>query len=247
MLILNTIPGDSVSYSLKCSLVPDKLHLVVVKSSRITVYESAQLSTCLLDTSINARIGQIAVLPKYNKNNTDAILFTTEKYDLVVVKFENHAFKTVFNTSIEDTCGRPCDSGHLVSIDPLKRCVALHIYQGLVKIIPLYHSSSKDFIPLTSTKKAKNPLQFGDPGQLIDLRLYELIVLDIAFLESSHEYPLMGVLYQDHADNRHFVCYSINIQQQKLEKTTIIQMKVDKSTCKIIPVALNQGEFSWIY
>ena len=55
---------------------------------------------------------------------------------------------------VKDNVGRPCDEGQLVSVDPDLRAIALHLYQGVLKVgCPAQdtHNSRSFFSLLSST------------------------------------------------------------------------------------------------
>ena len=37
--------------------------------------------------------------------------------------------------------GKPCETGMLAVVDPEARCIVLRLYEGLIKVVPLYPES----------------------------------------------------------------------------------------------------------
>jgi DNA damage-binding protein 1 len=59
---------------------------------------------------------------------------------------------------IADTIGRETENGQIVVVDPLCRCIAMNLYEGMLKVLPL------------------EPNKYGEPMQAFNIR-YALTVI----------------------------------------------------------------------
>ena len=94
-----------------------------------------------------------------------------------------------------DTIGRPVDNGQLGFIDPECRAIGLHLYDGLLKIIPVDPSSG----------------QLG--AEMCNTRLEELNVIVMAFLAACPT-PTVALLYEDAKHARHIKTYALSMRSK---------------------------------
>ena len=122
------------------------------------------------------------------------MFISTENYQFCVLKYDNETGKiiTTTNGDIKDRVGKAADVGQLAAIEPQSRVVLLHLYDRLVKIIPI---DSK-----------------GAFEAAYNLRIDELKVLDVKFLHGQKS-PTFALLYQDAQDCRHLKTYQIADEQ----------------------------------
>ena len=149
----------------------------------------------------------------------DHLYISTESYQFCVLRYENNTIITTTNGDIKDRSGKPVDIGHIGIIDPSKTMILMHLYDRLLKILPIDKNNNFE--------------------STYNLRIDELTVLDIKFLE-GYNVPTLAILYQDHQDSRHVKTYCIT-QEQKLEKGPFHLANVESKSSILIPVAAKVG------
>lgn len=130
---------------------------------------------------------------------------------------------------VHDRIGRPVENGQIGIVDPLCRVIALHLYEGLLKIVPF---DSKYQI-----------------SEAFNIRLEELNVIDIKFLESvttkskmNLKLPTIAVLYQDTKNARHVKTYQISVSNKEFKEGPFQQSNVESDCNMLIPVPSPLGE-----
>src|SRR5688572_5559335 len=85
---------------------------------------------------------------------------------MCILAYENGELVTRAAGDVHDRIGKPTENGQIGIIDPQCRAIALHLYEGLLKMVPFDQDQKK-------VREAFN------------LRLEELNVIDIQFLHDS--------------------------------------------------------------
>lgn len=67
------------------------------------------------------------------------LFLSTERYKFCVLAYDNRTGEIVTrsNGDIRDRVGIPCEEGQLGGVDPGCRVIGLHLYNGLLKVIPM--------------------------------------------------------------------------------------------------------------
>jgi len=196
---------------------PDDLNLIIAKCTRIEIHcLTPEGLTPMLDVPI---YGRIAVMELYRSpNETQDLLFiSTERYRFCVLAWDSktHELVTRANGDINDRIGRPTDNGQIGIIDPEKRMIGLHLYDGLFKVIPI---------------DAKGQLK-----EAFNIRLEELKVHDIKFLHGCAK-PTIVVLYEDTKEARHLKTYEVSLKEKDFTEGPWTQNNVEAATSLIIPI-----------
>ena len=159
-------------------------NLIVAKCTRLEVYllapEGLQL---VLDVDVYGRIAAMGLFSPPNRKmvhkgtgteNTgkQMLYILTEHYKLSVVKYDEDTGElvTVAKGTVEDSIGRQSDSGQIGILDPLNRCIALSLYDGMLKLIPILYST-------------------GHLGEAYNVRLQEFQIIDVKFLYGGVSSP----------------------------------------------------------
>ena len=156
--------------------------------------------------------GQITVLLTLRPENspTDHLLIATDRYDYFTVSWDEEN-QTIRNErtarDLSDRFLRNANYGAIYIADPRARMLGLHIYQGIFTVIPLiYH-------PVKSSKRGAKvkPLAPGElVGDMCDpapLRLHELKVVDMAFLDTPD--IMVAMLHEDGLDAMHLKVFKV--------------------------------------
>jgi len=192
--------------------------VIVAKSRRLEVRQASQDSSSpfpvVLTLPINGRITSMIPI-KLSGTPTDYLFLTTDRYRYAVISYSQgstpYPVKTHASGSLRAS-GREPAVGPLVSVDPHGRCLALHIYDGILTCIPIH----VDYKPPIGTKGRAFPGQslLGEPYQV---RLEERAILAICFLHSSPEKPPhLCMLHQDSRNAQHIVTYNMDIRKKQL-------------------------------
>ncbi|KXS13000.1 hypothetical protein M427DRAFT_100883 [Gonapodya prolifera JEL478] len=228
---------------------PDTLNLLVAKGSRMEVYECAGAGDGIRLVHAANVFGRIAVMELFRpqSRSTDLLFLSTERYQYCVLSWD--VFTSSFHTEVtgdaSERTGRPTDAGQIGCVDPLARCVALHVYQGSVKIFAVANtevqlrelggrgasvgtSGMGVGAGANSTATSTRTPKLGDLSLPHVLRLDENSILSLCFLHvtDARTRPTLAVLYQDHKDARHLRTYSVNMAH--LERDLEQGWKLDK-------------------
>jgi len=170
--------------------------------------------------------GRISTLELFRTTGAerDALCLTTERWKFCVLEYDavNKELMTRAMGDLQDRIGKQVDSGQITHIDPNKKLVGLHLYDGLFKVIPID--------PRGVLKEAFN------------IRLEELQVIDIQFLYVEKDrLPTILVLYQDNKEMRHLKTYEVNVENKDMSPGPWLQQGVELGATMIIPVPLPIG------
>lgn len=168
-------------------------------------------SSLILTTAFTV-FGQITILLTLRPEDspTDHLFIATERYDYFTVSWD-HERRTVRNErlarDLSDRFLRNADYGAKYISDPRSRMLGLHIYQGIFTVIPLIQQPGK-------TGKKGQKAKLLAPGELVGdmcepspIRLQELRVLDIVFLDTPE--TTVAMLYEDGLNNVHLQIYKV--------------------------------------
>uniref|UniRef100_A0ACD5TYR9 Uncharacterized protein n=1 Tax=Avena sativa TaxID=4498 RepID=A0ACD5TYR9_AVESA len=175
----------------------------------------------MLDVPIYGRITTIELFRPDNETQ-DFLFIVTEKYKYCVLQWdgEKSELLTISMGDVSDVRGCPTDNGQIGIIDPDCRLIGLHLYDGLLKVMP-----------------------FDNTGQLkgaFNIRLEELQVLDIKFLYGCVK-PTIVVLYQDNKVARHVKTYEVALKDKNFFEGPWSQNNLDKGASLLIPVPAPPG------
>lgn len=197
---------------------PDDLNLLLAKNTRLEIFlVTPEGLRAMKEISI---YGRISVMKLYRPpdDNKDLLFILTHKYNAAILECieDGDGFEIVTRAhgNVSDAIARPSETGSIGIIDPLCRVIALRLYDGLLKVIPL----ERDIKEL----KAFN------------LRMEELLVHDIQFLY-GYANPTLALVYQD-GQARHATTYEISMRDKELLKGPWQQSNVEIEATTIIPV-----------
>lgn len=131
----------------------------------------------------------------------DMLFVVTEKERFCLLRYQDDEVQTVEAGDLHDRACRPIEKGQMVAVDPFKQVIALHMVQGLIKLIPM-------------DIKAPSGVRFREP---INRRIEELQVLDIAMLEEGSESTL-AILHETVGGGFRVKTYKVNLRGKEFEK-----------------------------
>eukprot|EP00736_Rhodelphis_marinus_P012711 Rmarinus@m.8546 len=198
---------------------PDELNLLVGRCTRIGLYRiTSNGLEVIYDVGIYGRISVMKLFRPPGENK-DILFLSTERCKICILEWDEgkNEIITRANGDLSDHMGRRPDKLELGGVDPNARLVALHLYEGLLQIIPCERAPS--FRPQDSFK----------------LRIDVKKIIDLQLLHGC-EQPTIAVLYEDHRDHRHLKTYEISLRDKDMLEGSLSQRNVEMGTSCLLPV-----------
>jgi len=198
---------------------PTDLNLILCKGTRFEVFLVVDDALRpLLDVGINGRISTISVL-RFHGESQDSLFITTDRIKFCVLVYDSLTgeIKTRANGDAVDKVGNLAGIGQIGLVDPECRMLGMHIYDGFFKVIPIDER--------------------GQLQEAYNLRIEELLVIDIKFLYGAQE-PTIVVLYQDTKSTRHIKTYQISLANADVKEGPWSLPNIEKSAEMIITLPL---------
>eukprot|EP00126_Sphaerothecum_destruens_P012593 Sdes_comp21582_c0_seq1m20185 len=198
-----------------CFTSPHCRDLILGKSTHLEIFQfTAEGLKPLLDVGIYGRIS-IMELFRPQGHLQDYLFLSTERYKVTVLSYDSETGEIVTRAAgdLIDRIGRPADAGHIGTVDPDCRLVGMHLYDGLLKVIPIVSD--------------------GYLREAFNMRLEELQVLDIKFLYGCAK-PTLAILFEDAKDCRNVRTYEVNLRDQELSEGPWCQNNVESGASLLI-------------
>ena len=160
-----------------------------------------------------------------SNNNIDDEIIVGEHYPI-----RTHASGSLTNYSTSVIAGgRQAECGPLAAVDPLHRCIALHLYDGFITVIPIHRGY--DINTPTSTTAGNNgngkqpsrglaSLTTKPFGDAFHTRIEQRTVLSMTFLKThptrSTYIPQLALLYQDARGFQHVISHGIELSKKSM-------------------------------
>jgi DNA damage-binding protein 1 len=158
---------------------PEDINLIQAKGSSLVVSVVTPEGLKLVaDVNIYGRICLMQLFRPKGENQ-DLLFFMTARYHLAVVSYDASKGDLVTRAygDVKDRVGRPTEGRQMGVVDPGSNMIALHLYCGMLKVVPLQLDSTE---PLTA----------------FNIRLDDLIPLDLVFLKNC-EKPSLAYITED--------------------------------------------------
>ena len=138
---------------------------------------------------------------------TDVLFLLTEALHFAVLRYDAASclVETVARGSVRSKIGKPCTRGQFVAVDPEYRCIALHVYESVLKIIPGHWGS-----------------------EAFDVRIDALEVQSLVFLKGTAT-PTLAILHADYTRNRHLLTYEVLLEERDLREGPCSYTYLDSS------------------
>jgi DNA damage-binding protein 1 len=201
---------------------PSETNLIVAKCNRLVIYKlTTDGLQPVMDTPIYGRIANLE-LYRINGAEKDLLFLATERWKFCVLEYDSATGELLTRAmgDVSDRIGKPVDSGQIAHIDPERRMIGLHIYDGFFKVIPM------------DTR--------GALKEAFNIRLEELQVIDLQFLYGC-AVPTILLLYQDPKEMRHLKTYEVSIKEKDFQPGPWQQTGVEMAATLIIPVPMPLG------
>jgi DNA damage-binding protein 1 len=217
--------------------------VLVAKSRRIEIRQlssptdnaessaSSSPFSVVLQFPINGRITSMVPF-QVRSEEKSLVFFTTDRYRYAVISYDAkqpgpYPIRTHASGSLKgddhNIIGRPAEAGPMIAMDPFRRCVAMHLYDGLLTILPIYakyvapkrlKGDADDDEPAKSSSSPTSKV-LGEP---FHSRIEERTVLALSFLRGTDAdaFPQVCVLHQDARGAQHIISHAVNLQQKQL-------------------------------
>ncbi|KAA6369369.1 MAG: hypothetical protein EZS28_035104 [Streblomastix strix] len=141
MLVSTIIPPGAVigSCLLESELNSNFQFLIIAKVQSLEIYRISRSAMIPISSiPINGRISVFEKM-KLAFDKQESVVVLTQKHQLCIFDFDEHTHDLVtkVSTSVLDLVGRKLSREPIVVIDPQSKMIVMHIYQELLKIIPL--------------------------------------------------------------------------------------------------------------
>ncbi|EPX70538.1 damaged DNA binding protein Ddb1 [Schizosaccharomyces octosporus yFS286] len=205
---------SSVRHAVVCQFVDSvSCNVIIAKTNCVEIYEYSDENNLQLITFTNI-FGRIVGLKAFRPalSSTDHIIIATDSFHYFTIFWDSENQTIANGMKIQD-CSvrslRESQSGPLLLVDPFQRVVCLHIYQGLLTIIPIINSKKRR---LNSTD--------GFLHDNFNVRIKELDVVDICMLHTP-SVPTLAVLYRDSKSVVHLSTYTINVRECEIDEDNL--------------------------
>ncbi|KNC54611.1 DNA damage-binding protein 1 [Thecamonas trahens ATCC 50062] len=205
-------------------------NLIVCKTTLVEVYTLAPAGLVpLLELPLYGKVVCMRTFRPMGAEKDLLFLFTDRcRFCLLSYDDVRGEVVTVAGGNLEDKVGHPSDAGQLCAIEPSLSLIALHCYDGLLKIVPMANGGQS-------------------LSQAFNLRLEEVCVLDIAFdaaLSTGDGPPVLAVLYKDAHEARHLKTYQVHASvgaKKELRPGPYQQAGLDAFASRLIPLPAEAG------
>ncbi|GAA5952645.1 hypothetical protein JCM3765_002231 [Sporobolomyces pararoseus] len=200
--------------------------LVINKFTRLELHTIEEDGSLELVEEIPIWSG-ISTIASGNQHSSIVVLTTCLR--LFVLSFQPHSapkVQTVSSISIAEPFGRVSEY-QTIQVDPHGRCLVIHVYDGLVRIIPLESnpspSSSKPTRRGSSTSKKAVDGSLSTPKFDLDnsfnVRVSNLNVTSLAVLTTKLDSaPAFSLVFTDHTGAKTLTTYNIDLEEKDIEE-----------------------------
>jgi DNA damage-binding protein 1 len=183
----------------------------------------------VLSAPVNGRITTLLSF-RHPSSATDYIFFTTETMQYAVISYvapEDADSNAVYNLVTHASGnmaeygmalrGNEPESGPIATLEPNRTCIALHLYEGFVTILPIQKSYQYSKSSANVKRGGKN---LEILGHAFHCRIEERDVYSMSFLLSTDTLgrymPQLAFLHQDSRGNQHVVAHSIDLHEKSI-------------------------------
>jgi len=255
---------------------------LVAKSRRLEVrqYRSASEEQAglpspfpiALQVPVNGRL--TSLLPLQIPSSPTAFVFcTTDRFRYAALSYSpDHSppypIQTHATGSLQgqdhNILGRQAESGPLVAADHFSRCIAVHLYDGLMTIIPVDTNYRASSAAKSAAAKESGGGDSGSPStkapasrrqvlkEAFHCRIEERTVLALTFLQTDpSSMPQLCILHQDARGAQHITSHVVHLAAKKLHlygsqsapasTEWLKKSSIDGGSSLLIPVPLQTG------
>ncbi|XP_064399977.1 DNA damage-binding protein 1-like isoform X3 [Halichondria panicea] len=201
---------------------PTDLNLIQAKGNSLVVnLVTPEGLKPVVEVSIYGRISLMQLMrPK--EEPQDMLVLMTARYHLIVISYDKASGEIITRAhgDIKDRVARPTEGRQNGIVDPECRVIALHLYAGLLKVVPLQ-------------------LDSGDQLTAFNIRLDNLYAIDVQFLPGFKQ-PTIAYLAEE-PDGRVLKTFTISIKDKDRENSSWKKFTVESQASLIKPLPLPVG------
>ncbi|KAF9429620.1 DNA damage-binding protein 1a [Podila epigama] len=274
-IVFTARKSSSVSQAIKGNFTgPKDLNLILGKGNRVEVYLISRDGLKLVKEF--GIYGEIAFFETFRPpgHSTDLLLLSTAANQMLTLALKltsngslsphdagvhSRHFSIVADTLTElsDRHARPAELGQRMAIDPASSVVCLHLYQGLLKCVPVNPFSAAataaSGISSNSGRGLSRHVKATDKTFLdhFNITIEEVSIMSMDFLHGVDK-PTLAILYQDHKEIRHVKTYELDIKNEDKVETGWSQSGLAGAQhCIAVPLPIGgilvTGEYSISY
>lgn len=187
----------------------------------------------ILSSPIHGRITCLLSF-KHKSSATDYVFFITDTKKYSVISFDSDKEEIITHCAgdLSDyglaVRGNEPEGGPIAALETNHHsCIALHLYEGFVTILPIQESysgksSASSRVTGTNNPSHKQVLHHLDfLGSPFHCRIEERDVFDMVFLQScdvsaTNTMPQLAFLHQDSRGNQHVIAHSVDLSNHSL-------------------------------
>ncbi|GAA5973926.1 hypothetical protein JCM21900_005000 [Sporobolomyces salmonicolor] len=238
-------PATAQLDALKCDFYESQHDVLVLnKLSRLELHSIGERTVELIEeVPVWSGIAAIESV-KLPGHSTSSIVVLTTCLRLFVLSYAPDAspkIQTVSSTSIAEPFGRISEYQTIV-VDPRLRCLVVHAYDGLLRIVPLTPPTGKPSARSSSTSSSSTSPAF-DLSASYNVRISSLNVSSIAALPSpSDDLPALAVVNTDHSGQKVLMTYFVDLDEKDLDAGPLLTETLkDPGSELVIAVPEQQG------
>ncbi|KAJ3326837.1 DNA damage-binding protein 1a, partial [Blyttiomyces sp. JEL0837] len=247
MYIATLRKPDSVSFSLTGNFTGDVPNLIISKCTHFEIHAILENEIKLItDIDINGRIAYMHLYRPQNRES-DWLFISTERHHYFILSWnsETSTVTTEASGDLKERTGCPSAIGHLGSSLANGGCVALHMFQGLLRVLVMPHSQLVESAATPTSRRmssSSRPKVSGSSVDTFNIRVNELQIISITFVDADFKgMPVLAVLFQDSRELRYVKTYALNLKERELVQGPWEQMPVDPGSNMLIPIAAKHG------
>lgn len=220
------------------------------KANRLEIYSQSPEGLVLEHSK--AIYGKVIMLQKLRPATatTDHLFVGTNLYTYFTVSWDPQTKQLRTEQSYVDQADKASRDSMMADrchLDPTRRYMTLEIYEGIITVIPLIHSSQK------LKRKAGQPGgEVGSLGEPALSRIEELFVRSSTFLhadEDSTAEPRLALLYQDNEEKVRLKVRKLDyksgvsgdVGEAELKHDADLKADIELGSSHLIPVAAPTG------
>jgi Mono-functional DNA-alkylating methyl methanesulfonate N-term/CPSF A subunit region len=205
-------------------------NLILGKTNRIEIQKVvADGLVPVCDIPINGRISTMQLLKRTKLNESDILIFTTDRYQFAAIEYKESSGDsassciTIGSGDLSERLARPINGSPICVVDPFYRFILYYFFEGIVHIVPFTN------------------MNFSE--KLYKIRIDEVDIVDLCLIPnnkssislSSSTNPTLLILNEKNT-SMEVNSYTVNIPDKTLEKDENEKVVVSQEIQKLIPV-----------
>lgn len=220
--VVTAHPASKVTHTAVGNFLGDgHRNLVIAKVTRLEVFSIS--AEGLVRQLLLPIYGRIVAMALYRAPGAaqDDLAVLVEKNRLAILRWDADAAvcTTVLTCDVHDHLASSIERQPIMVVDPFARCIAIHLSQHMLKIVPTNASSD---------------------AQAFNVRMPDSQIEDIVFLEGCKK-PTVAVLSQDTDEAHHIKTYEISLSDQDMAQGSWERDNVDAAAQNLIAMPAAYG------